>query len=68
MKDLGDLHYFLAIEVIQPPDHILLSRRHYVLNILYTFRMTECRPICRPLDQNQKLHPDFGPTYDEERF
>ena len=34
MKDLGDLHYFLGIEVIHTPDDILLSQRHYVLNML----------------------------------
>mgnify|MGYP000084767721 CR=1 FL=1 len=42
MKDLGDLHYFLRIEVIHTPDDILLTQRHYVLNMLYKFRMTDC--------------------------
>ena len=42
MKNLGDLHYFLEIEVIHTPDDILLTQRHYVLNMLYKFRMTDC--------------------------
>ena len=45
MKDLGDLHYFLGIEMIQSPDDILLSQRHYVLNMLYKFGMKELLPI-----------------------
>ena len=68
MKDLGDLHYFLGIEVIRTPDGILLSQRHYVLNMLYKFGMTECRPISTPLDQNLKLHPDSGLACDEKWF
>ena len=54
MKDLGDLHYFLGIEVIRNPDGIVLSECHYVLNMLYKFAMKECRPISTPLDRNQK--------------
>ena len=50
MKEPRDLHYFLGIEVIRTPDGILLSQRHYVLNMLYKFGMTECRPISTPLD------------------
>ena len=68
MKDLGDLHYFLGIEVIRTPDGILLSQRHYVLNMLYKFGMMECRPVSTPLDQNQKIRPNSGPACDEKRF
>jgi ribosome maturation factor RimP len=28
MKDLGDLHYFLGIEVIRTPEGILMIQRH----------------------------------------
>ena len=48
MKDLVDLHYFLRIEVIHTHDNILLSQRHYVLNMLYKFGMTDCRPVSTP--------------------
>ena len=52
MKDLGDLHYFLRIEVIHTPDGILLSQRHYVLNMLYKFGMTDRRPTMRNGSEN----------------
>ena len=42
MKDLGDLHYFLGIEVICTPEGILIGQRHYALSMLFKFGMTAC--------------------------
>ena len=50
MKDMKELHYFLGIEVIRTPDGIMLSQRHYILNLLYKFGMTKCKPVTTPLD------------------
>ena len=58
MKDLGDLHYFLGIEVIRTPEGILISQRHYALNMLFKFGMADCKPISTPLDRNVKLRRD----------
>ena len=58
MKDMKELHYFLGIEVIRTPDDIMLSQRHYILNLLYKFGMTECKPVTTPLDRNLKLYVD----------
>ena len=52
---MHELHYFLNIEVIRTPVGIMLSQRHYILNLLYKFDMTECKPVSTPLDQNLKL-------------
>ena len=57
MKDLGDLHYFLGIEVIRTPKGILISQRHYVMSMLFRFGMTHCKSVSTPLDRNVKLHP-----------
>ena len=64
MKDLGDLHYFLGIEVIRTPKCILINQRHYVLSILFKFGMTECKYVSTPLDHNVKLRPESGMTCD----
>ena len=40
MKDLGDLRYFLGIEVICIPEGILINQRHNVLSMFFKFRMT----------------------------
>jgi hypothetical protein len=55
MKDLGELRYFLDIEVIQSPKGIWLLQRQYALNKLSKHGMTRCKPISIPLEQNVKL-------------
>ncbi len=56
MKDLGELRYFLDIEVIQSPKGIWLLQRQYALNKLTEYGMTSCKPISIPLKQNVWLH------------
>jgi hypothetical protein len=60
MKDLGELHYFLAIEVIQFPKGIWLLQRQYALNKLFEYGMMGCKLISVPLEQNVKLSADEG--------
>jgi hypothetical protein len=58
MKDLGELHYFPSIEVIQSPKGIWLLQRQYALNKLSEYGMTGCKPISITLEQNVKLSVD----------
>ena len=60
MKEMKEPHYFLGIEVIQTPNGIMLSQRHYILNLLFKFGMTKCKPVTTPLDRNLKLDADSG--------
>ena len=60
MKDLHKLHYFPGIELIRPPVGILIPQRHYVLNLLYKFGLTDCKPMSTPLDRNLKIDADSG--------
>ncbi len=60
MKDLGEFHYFLGIEVIHSPKGIRLLQRQYALNKLSEYGMTGCKPISIPLEQNVKLSVDEG--------
>jgi len=53
MKDLGELRYFLSIEVIQSPKGIWLLQRQYALNKLSEYGMTGYKPISIPLEQNE---------------
>jgi hypothetical protein len=60
MKDLGELRYFLGIEVIQSPKGIWLLQRQYALNKLFEYGMTGCKPILIPLEQNVELSANEG--------
>eukprot|EP00253_Pinus_taeda_P001943 PITA_01943 len=45
MKDLGLMHYFLGLELLQKPREIFLSRGKYVVKILKRFDIVECKPV-----------------------
>ena len=62
MKDMKELHYFLGIdsEVIWIPNGIMLSQRHYILNLRYKFGMRQCKLVTTPLDRNLKLDVNSG--------
>ncbi len=60
MKDLGELRYFLGIEVTWTLKGIWLLQRQYALNKLTEYGMTGYKPISIPLEQNVKLSVDEG--------
>jgi len=61
MKDLGDLRYFLGVEVVTRKDGIWLVQRHYALEMLAKYGMTAgSKPISMPLEQNVKLRAILG--------
>jgi hypothetical protein len=65
MKDLGELRYFLGIDVIHSLKGIWLLQKQYALNKLSEYGMTGCKPISIPLEQNVKLSADEGELVDD---
>jgi hypothetical protein len=49
LKDLGDLHYSLGMEVTKIKDGILLSQRKDAMDILQRAGMSKCKVIAMPL-------------------
>ena len=64
MKDLGQLKYFLGIEVARLKHGVLLSQRKYVLDLLTETGMLGCKPVETPMEMNHKLGilPDQAQT------
>eukprot|EP00253_Pinus_taeda_P002408 PITA_02408 len=56
MIDLGELHYFLGIEVWQKEDGIFMSQAKYTWDILKKFRMLSCKPATTPLEVGLKSY------------
>ena len=60
MKDLGELHHFLGMQVQRNADGMVLSQRQYMLDILDRAGMAECKPCTTPVDTNPKVSADSG--------
>jgi hypothetical protein len=68
VKDLGQLKYFLGIEIARSPKGIVLSQRKYVLDLLSETGMLGCRPALTPIDPNHKLCAESGDPVSRERY
>ena len=55
LKDLGDLHYFLEIEVSRSKDSLVMTQGRYALEILQQVGMTECKAADTPLSISERL-------------
>jgi hypothetical protein len=65
MKDLGELHHFLGIQVQRCSDGLLLSRWQYMLNILDRASMANCKPCSTLVDTNPKVAAADGAPVDD---
>ena len=69
MKDLGELSYFLGLEVSKTEEGIFLCQKKYVGDLLKETRIENCKPLKVPLTPNLKLLGDTGhPLEDPNRF
>nr|CAD1841078.1 unnamed protein product [Ananas comosus var. bracteatus] len=55
LKDLGELSYFLGIEVNRAHNGIMLTQEKYASDLLKRVGMTDCKPVTTPLAVNEKL-------------
>lgn len=60
MKDLGNLRYFLGIEVDRSDKGFFLSQKKYTTDLVKEYGMTGARKLKLPLDTHHKLTADQG--------
>ena len=48
MSNLGKMHQFLGIDIVQPAVGIFMSQKKYVQEILDQFKMKDCNPVSTP--------------------
>jgi transposase InsO family protein len=60
MKDLGELHYCLGLEVWKQSGKTMITQSKYVKEILNRFNMSDCKVSTIPLEQNVKLCSQDG--------
>lgn len=68
MKDLGEIHYILDMQVTRNRENCIISlnQQKYLENILQRFGMKDCKTLATPLDSNSKLSSDMSPQNPEE--
>ncbi|RVW56491.1 Retrovirus-related Pol polyprotein from transposon TNT 1-94 [Vitis vinifera] len=60
IKDLGNLKYFLVMEIARSKKGIAVSQRKYVLDLLNETGMLGCKPVETPMDTTVKLEESDG--------
>jgi hypothetical protein len=60
VKELGDLHYFLGVEVNKVEAGLFLSQKRYILDLLKKTKMHEAKPISSPMASSSSLSAFSG--------
>ncbi|TXG48166.1 hypothetical protein EZV62_027460 [Acer yangbiense] len=65
LKDLGDLKYFLGLEVARSDKGIYVSQRNYALQLVDDMGYLGCKPVKTPMEPNMKLSQEDGELLDD---
>ena len=69
MKDLGNLKYFLGIEVFRSKRGIFINQKKYILDLLAEVGMIDCKPAETPIVTNHRLQkPPGEDSTDKEKY
>ena len=68
VKDLGNLKYFLGIEVARTEKGISLCQRKYTLDLLSDMGMMGCRAAPTPIEQNHQVTAQSGELVNKEDY
>ncbi|KAA3485242.1 hypothetical protein EPI10_007250 [Gossypium australe] len=66
LKDLGELSYFLSIEVSSTTDELFLSQRKYVLDLLKKARMDQAKGSLTPMATSINLSQHVGSAIEND--
>ncbi|GKA53115.1 retrovirus-related pol polyprotein from transposon TNT 1-94 [Tanacetum coccineum] len=55
MTDLGELKYFLGLEIVQNKTEIFMSQKKYIEDTLKKFNMSGCKMASTPMNLNEKF-------------
>ena len=69
MSMIGELSYFLGLQVKQLTDGILLSQAKYTRDMLKKFQMDDCKPVGTPIPTSCKLSKEeSSPCIDQKLY
>src|SRR5262245_56900321 len=67
VKDLGQVRYFLGMEIARSTKGISVSQRKYVLDLLTETGMLGCKPSDTPIEHGKKTE-DAGNLVNKDRY
>ena len=69
MSMIGELSYFLGLQICQKPEGMFLSQEKYLKEMLKKFRMEDSTPVSTPMVSGCKLSKDdSSPEVDQKMY
>ncbi|KAG7541464.1 Reverse transcriptase RNA-dependent DNA polymerase [Arabidopsis thaliana x Arabidopsis arenosa] len=65
IKDMGELSYFLGIEVTRTEAGLTLTQTKYINDLLHRTNMVSAKPVSTPMEENLCLSASTGPLLDD---
>lgn len=56
IKDLGEVKYFLGLNIERTKGQIKINQKPYINNLLRKFNMSQCKTVTTPIEANCKLN------------
>ncbi|CAJ2627755.1 unnamed protein product [Trifolium pratense] len=60
MTDLGNMSFFLGMQVQQRQNEIFVCQQKYAKEVLKKFNMEDCKPVATPMNQKEKFSKEDG--------
>jgi hypothetical protein len=67
MSLLGELSFFLGLQIHQRNQGIFISQTKYIKEMLKRFRMEDCKPVITPMQTSCKLSKDDDSKSTDQR-
>jgi hypothetical protein len=67
MSLLGELSFFLGLQIRQRNQGIFISQTKYIREMLKRFEMEDCKPIITPMQTSCKLNKDDDSKSTDQR-
>ena len=65
LKDLGDLNYFLGVQISRTQLRLTLSQSKYASEVLHRFHMENSKPTKTPCCPSSRLLPNDGVAFSD---